>query len=357
MKNNIRLAPVCIALAGYLLVGCGQNDERADVSSNLASDEAQSEAAVSAGFNEAMDSMSDTNMSSSSSSALALDGGIGVDVEITMDRNCAVVDGNAVVTINRDKEMSWERSNARVSISASSTIENDIIRTWSKDDASVACELNGKAAAIDFEPDLTGYELNVSVKRSASRVMEKTVARTGETTSRSLKSTVEGTRSALWLSQETEADGSISRTKSVSFNVTRTDNFVAKDGTIKDLQLTVETKEDLQVTVTWDNLTRDRQLLSKKIASGIIKASHAATGYMEASFSNLLMKFEDATCAVESGSMEAKIYAEGSVEASKIYALTAVDGAITVSDVTDPANPQEVEDFDYSPCDLKDFNY
>jgi hypothetical protein len=187
--------------------------------------------------------------------------------------------------------------------------------------------------------------------------MEKTLARTGETTTRSLNSSVSGTRHARWLSQESKEDGSISRRKSISFSVTRTDNFVAKDGSVKDLSLTVETKEDLQVTSTWDNLSRERQLLSKLISSGVVKASHASDSYMEASFSDLLLKFDATACSVDSGSMEARFYAEGSAEAVKIYSLTAVEGSVTVKDVTDPANPQEVEDFDYSPCDLKDFNY
>jgi len=356
MKANIRLAPVCFALAGFVLIGCGQKDERVDASASLASDRAQSETAVAAIFGEAMDSMSDTNMSSDSGSSLSL-AAVGGDVEVTMERSCEAIDDQAVVTITRDKTMSWERSNARISISASSNIENDIIRTWSKDGGAVACALNGKAAAIDFEADLTGYELNVVIKRLVSREMTRTLTRTDETTTRSLKSTVEGTRQAKWLSQATEDDGSISRNKSVSFNVTRTDNFVAKDGSVKDLQLTVETKEDLQVTVNWDNLTRERQLLSKLITAGTIKATQSSDSYLEASFSNILMKFDDSTCSVVSGSMEAKIFGEGSTEATKVYTLTALDGTITVKDVTDPVNPEDVEDFDYSPCDLKDFSY
>jgi hypothetical protein len=217
--------------------------------------------------------------------------------------------------------------------------------------------MNGKAAAIAFEADLTAYELDVKIKRNASRTMEKTEARTGETTTRSLTSTVDGTRHLKGLSQQTNEDGSISRSKSVSFYISRSDNFVAKDGSIEDLALKVETKEDLQVTTTWDNLSRDRQLLSKLISSGVVKASKASDSYVEASFNKLLMKFDATSCSVHSGSMEARIYAEGSTEAAKIYAVTAAEGTITVKDVTDPANPKEVEDFEYSPCDFKDFNY
>lgn len=351
MNSGIRFAPLSLALAGLLLVGCGQKDERDNTSLSLTSESAQGEAAVAASFNEAMDSMSDTNMSSGST-ALAL-----ADVTIDIDRSCAAVDGKAVVTINLDKTHSWDRSGERVTLSVSSTMENEIIRTWSKEGSSVGCELNGKAAAIDFEADLTGYQLDVAVKRTRDRVMERTIERTAETTTRSLKSTVDGTRHAKWLSQATLEDGSISRTKSVGFSVTRTDNFVAKDGTIKDMQLTVETKEELQVTVTWDNLTRDRQLLSKLIASGKILSTHATDSYVEASFDDLLMKFDATSCSIFSGSMEAKIYEAGSADAAKVYQLTAEAGTITVMDVTDPANPEEVEDFDYSPCDRKDFNY
>ncbi|HET9236948.1 MAG TPA: hypothetical protein VFO10_06840 [Oligoflexus sp.] len=355
--KKFTFAPVCVVLAASLFVGCGAKDERVAPSSGLASDDAQSEAAVAASFGEAMDSMSDTNMSSNSGTAMALENGLGVEVQITMDRSCAASDDKAVVTITRDKEMSWKRSNARISVSASASIENDIVRTWSLDGGSVGCELNNKVAAIDFEADLTGYELDVSIKRNATRSLEKTVARTRETTKRSLTSAVDGTRHAKWLSQETNDDGSISRSKSISFSVSRTDNFVAKDGSVKDLALRVETKEDLQVTTTWDNLAHDRQLLSKLISSGVVKASKAADSYVEASFNKLLMKFDAKACSVYSGSMEARIYAEGSTEAAKIYMLTAVEGSITVKDVTDPANPKDVEDFEYSPCDLKDFNY
>jgi hypothetical protein len=356
MKSML-FAPVCLILAGSLLVGCGATDNRTETSGSLASDSAQSEAAMAVGFQEAMDSMSDTNMSSNTGTAFALENGPGVEVQITMERSCEAADDKAVVTIARDKEMSWERSNARISISASASIENDMVRSWSKDEGAVGCTLNGKAAAIDFEADLSGYELDVTVKRNATRSMERTLARTGETTSRSLTSAVNGTRHAKWLAQESKADGSISRSKSISFNVTRTDNFVAKDGSVKELALTVETKEDLQVTSTWDNLSRQRQLLSKLISSGVVKASKAAGSSMEASFNNLLLKFDASACSVDSGSMEARFYGESSAEAVKIYSLTAVAGSISVKDVTDPANPQEVEDFDYSPCDLKDFNY
>ncbi|WP_141734763.1 hypothetical protein [Oligoflexus tunisiensis] len=354
MKRNF-LAPVYLALAGSLLLGCGKDDREETEASAHAFDSAQSEAAVSASFHEVMDSMSDTNMASSENTAFALQGGL--DVEISLERECQVLDDKAVVTIARDKAISWERSNLRIAVSASATIDHDITRTWSQEGAAVGCDANHKAAAIDFEGDLTGYQLDIAVKRSAERSLERTLKRTGETATHALQSSVDGTRQAKWLSQETLDDGSISRSRTVSFSVTRNDNFVARDGTVRELSLALETKEALQVSAIWDSLSRTRQLLSKRIASGVIKASHAGRGHVEASFDDLLMTFTESSCAVQSGSMEAKIFAEGSTEPARIYNLTAVDGEITVQDVTDPANPVDVEGFDYTPCDRQDFSY
>lgn len=350
MKAKVR---VNFVIAGVLLMGCGrQNDTRDDQASRLSNDSGASEAAVASSFNETMDSMSDSNMNSGGSAlALAAAG----DVHFEVERNCTANDGKALVTLDVNKEVSYERKNARVEVTAAAKVQSEISRTWAKEGSTVGCL--GDFAAINFEADLTGYELDVAVKRSADRSLERKVIRTGESSARELKTAVEGSRHVQWLSQENQADGSISRTHALSFKVERSDSFLAKDGTIKDLALTVETSQDLQVTVTWDKLTRARQLLSKLIASGSVKASHGTDSYVEASFDHILMKFEAASCSVVSGSMQAKVYATGSSDPAKIYLLTATDGTIAVQDVTDPAHPQDVDDFDYSPCDLKDFNY
>jgi hypothetical protein len=323
----------------------------------LLNDSGGSEAALSVSVNEALGSLSDTNLSRSSAGLFLQ--GFGADASLNVERSCAVQDDKAVVTIKMDKTLGWERKSARFSFKASSTVENNISRTWSKEGSSVACNANGKSAAVDMEMDLTGYELDISVDRTASRSMERTLLKTGEKISKELNTSSTGERHVEWISQTTLADGSISREKSVCFSVQRSDSFVAKDGTVKDLNLSVSTLTDapLQVTVVWDKLSRDRLLLSKLIESGTVKATHAGDGSIEASFSNLLMTFDSSSCAVTSGKMEAKIYAEGITTASKIYELTATNGIITVQDVTDSANPTDVDDFDYTPCDLKDFNF
>jgi len=360
MKTKIKFAPLCMALASLLLVGCGNEaDTRADASSssNLLNDDGGSEAAVSVSMNEAMGSLSDTNISRSSTGLFLQ--GFAADASMNIERSCAVQDTKAVVTIKTDKTVSWERESARFSFKASSTVENDISRTWSKEGSSVVCNTNGKSAAIDLETNLTGYELDMTVDRTASRSLVRTQLKTGEKVSKELNTAAKGERNVQWLSQTSLADGSISREKSISFSIERSDSFVAKDGSVKDLKLSVSTLEDspLQVTVVWDKLSRDRLLLSKLIESGTIKATNAGGGSIEASFSNLLMTFNATTCAVTSGKMEAKIYAEGASTASKIFELTAANGTITVQDVTDSANPTDVDNFDYTPCDLKDFNY
>ncbi len=360
MKTKLMFAPLCVAMASLLLVACGnQADTRADSASsgNLLSDDGGSEAAVSVSMNEAIGSLSDTNISRSSSGLLLQ--GLAADASMSIERSCSVQDSKAVVTIKTDKSVSWERESRRFSFKASSTVKNDLSRTWSKEGSSVACNTNGKSAAIDLETDLTGYELAMTVDRTASRSLIRTQLKTGEKVSKELSTAAIGQRNVQWLSQTNLADGSISREKSISFSMERSDSFVAKDGTVKDLKLSVSTLEEapLQVTVVWDNLSRDRLLLSKLIESGTIKATTTGGGSIEASFTNLLMTFNAKSCAVTSGKMEAKIYAEGSSIASKIFEMTAANGTITVQDVTDSANPTDVDDFDYTPCDLKDFSF
>ncbi len=360
MKISKLRSTFCFSMIGLLALGCGQsNDERAvsSTSSSLITDSAESEAAVSASLGEALDSLSDTNMVSNASSLSLLN--LAADASFTMDRKCTEQDSKALVTINIDKSISWERTLPRFTINASSTIENEISRTWMKEGSDVACTANGKFAAIDFESDLSGYQLDVTIDRSAARKLERLNLKTQEKITRSLASSVTGTRQVQWLSQSALADGSISRSKSLSFTTERSDSFEAKDGIVKDLKLSIATLEaaPLQVTVIWDKLSKGRQLLSKEIESGTIKASRQGGGSIETSFNKMLMKFTSTSCELVSGTLEAKIYVEGESPPAKIYQLTAEEGTVTVKDVTDPAKPETVEDFDYSPCDIKDFNF
>ena len=354
---KFEFSKLSLTLFSALLLGCGGTDDarvEGGSSTQLAADSDLSQATVSASLTESLDSLSDTNLVVSSGTSLALSGAA-LENTATVDKTCAVAGDTAVVTINRDRTNTWELTTKRMTISSSLVASQDIVRTWSKEGTAIAC--SGKSAAIDFEGDLTGYKLDVTVDRTAERSFERTLIKTQEAVKSSSKNVSKGTRSVEWLSQTANADGTFTRSKSIAFSVAHSIAIVNAKKEAKAIDLKVETKADapLKVAVTWDKLSEGRALQSKLIKSGTIVASKDGAGSMEATFSNILLTFTADACALTSGSMTAKVYAEGKTEVSKAYALTAVDGDVTVEDVTDAANPVAVDDFEYSPCDLKDF--
>jgi len=342
-----------LALASTVLVSCGKSDDTREAtgsSSQLNSDSVAAEQSVAASFSEAMDSLSDGSTESSSASLALADTKDGV-----VSKSCAVDGDKAVVTLKTDRSFSWERTVRRSSLSMSSEAEAERTRTWSKEGTSLECE--GESAAIDFRGDLTGYNLDVAIKRSVSRNFERKNLQNNELVKKSYSASVDGTRSIKWLSQTTQTDGSISRETSVSMLVNRSMSFFNKEGQTQTLALSIRTLEDapLRITNIWDSLAKGRQLLSKEIQSGTIRAGKEGDATLEASFSDLKLQFSSSKCEVVSGQMSAKLFPAGATEAIRSYLLTVVEGEIKVQDVTDAANPVEIEDFEYSPCDLRDF--
>jgi len=342
----------CTSLT-LLSLACGQVDnarEQNQSSAQLSADSGASEQAVAASFSEALSSLSDGNLSPSTTS-LALAN----PSDTVTSKSCSVSGDKAVVDISLERSLSWEKQLRRFLVSMSSSIKSQLTRTWSKEGTAIAC--NDKSAAIDFESNLEGYQLDVKINRTIERSFQRKNTQTSETVARSYSASVEGERSVSWIKQEVNADGSISREREVSFKLDRTSSFQAKDGSNQALALSLTTAENdpLHVINTWDTLSKGRQLLSQEIKSGTILAEKAGDAKIEASFSAIKLTFSSSSCQVMSGQMSAKLYPAGSSEASKSFLLSAEDGVVTVQDVTDPANPKDVEDFEYSPCDIRDF--
>ncbi|MCX6128398.1 MAG: hypothetical protein NTX25_04955 [Proteobacteria bacterium] len=346
-----------LSLLSFFMWGCGNSNgsrSQASLATQLSADTEQSEAAVSASLSEAMESLSDSNLIAASGSSLASDSAKLADT-VSIEKTCTVKDAAAEVNIKRSRTKTWDKTTKRFTLKVSASDSNTIVRTWSKEGASISCK--GKSAAIDFEADLTGLKTEITVDRSTERSSERVLLKSGTKISNSSKSTAKGTRSIEWLSQTAHDDGSISRAKNISFSIDRSLSLVTKEGEAKTLDLKLESPKSapLNVTVTWDKLTKDRSLISKSIDSGTIKVSKKDAGYVEANFSEILLKFSSDECSFYSGSLMAKIFAEGQTEASKTYKLSAVEGEITIEDITQPDSPVAVDDFEYSPCDLSDF--
>lgn len=351
---------LCLGLTSLALTinACSNDDdERKATSSSVSlSDEATTEVALASTVEESLDSLSDSNFSVSDTAASLL---LADTNAMTVTRTCTESEGRALVNISKERERSATKESKRFSFSDSTTSSVDISRSWSKDGQDLKCAANGKHAAIDFESDLSGYKLDISIDRSHTRSSERTSKVSGEKSTLSFESSAKGTRQVSWLSQSTDSSGQLSRKKSMSFLSERQTKATLKNGKSQDLSLSIATLEDnpLVVEVTWAALSESRTLVSKFIESGKIRASQAGAGSIETSFSQVLLKFSTDSCSFYSGTIEAKVFAEGASTASKTYTITANDGELTLADTTDPAAPREIEDFDYSPCDLKDFNF
>ncbi len=359
MKNSKQIVRISLAAATLLsLNACGTKDERSDsAGSSLGLENpSSSQVALSSTVDETLDSLSDSNFSNNDA-GLSLFGDTGP--EKTVERTCAESADKAVVSITREKSREMEATTKRFTISNTAASSTKVERTWMKEGTAIKCAPSGKHAAIDFEADLSGYKLDITVDRTSARSSEKTNIKTGAASSSAMDATVKGTRKVEWLSQTSAADGTLSRKKSLSFATQRTSSATLKNGQTKELDLSMATVDGspLMVTVSWSNPAGSRVLASKLIESGKIKASKAGSGSIETSFSQVLMKFTSDSCSLVSGTVEAKVFAEGSTTVSKSYTITAEDGDVTMMDTTNAAAPTEVEDFEYSPCDLKDFNF
>ncbi len=356
--SHIIRSILAFGATGSLLLGCGQDSSaRKSSSAQLSSGSLASQEALTASYSEAMDALSDSNLTANSSTSLMLSAPINTQ---DFQKSCQASGDKALVSISGQRSISFDRSNARVSIEGSRTMTQKLERIWSKSGSSVACNANGKGAAIDFEADISGYQLEVSIDRSASRSLKVSNLKKGTSTTASAETSMKGSRSISWLSQSVAADGAITREKSISFSVTRSSQVLDKDGSSSSLSQIVKTVDGapLVVSSTWDSLGKNRQLLAKTIKQGKLHVQSASgSSYMEASFDSMALSFSSSECSIKSGSMTASIYESEGASASTIYKLSAIDGVISVQNITDAENPIDVDDFDYTPCDLKDFNY
>ena len=362
MKSLISpLSASLVSLLFILPISCGDSEEeRAETATSTtsisSSDDASSES-VSTNLTDALETLSDSNISSSSAS-LALQGGGGAN-GLTVDRSksCAVDGDNAVVSIESTISGSVEFTTARASISREVTGSGTTTRTWSQTDASVLCNDDATRAAIDWEAgDISGLSLSAVIERSKSSSGSKTITSSGEEYTKSKSSSASGTRDITWISHTDNDDGTFTRVKSVSSSITRSsDSSNSRTDESISLSLTVATVEDseLQITVVRDSTSKD--LVSKLISSGSLKASESEESYVVTSFEDYLLSFSDESCEATSGKVTSQFYEAGSEEPSKTYELTVTDGAYVLMDITDAENSVEVEEFDYDLCDIQNF--
>ena len=325
---------IALCLVSFFPFSCGQSDEREETGSTSLTSTAVSSESVSTSLSDALELLSDSNINSSSAS-FALQGS---EDPLSFDRtkSCAIDGDNAVVSIEGTLEGSVEFSTARASISREVSGSSSIIRTWSKTDDSVLCNSDNTYAAINWgADDISGLGLEVTIDRSKSVSATRTKLSDESVVSRSKSYSASGNRSVSWISHNDNGDGTFTRVKSISSSMSRSSEIDSSDGENVSLSLSVATVEgsELQVTVVRDSTTRELQ--SKLISSGSLRASEDSQAYVITSFEDYLINFSDDGCTPFSGKLTSNFYEEGTEEAIKTLELTVDNGSYTLMDITD----------------------
>ena len=340
-------------LVALISVHCSETEEPRGFTSGASNNEAYTSNSIAAestmiSVSDAMDSLTDTNTFSSSGGNLFLTAA--KDLTFEKQKNCETADNNAVVNIN--VTISGESLITRKSNEFQKNIEGNrkTVRTWSWENQEVPCSADSKHASIDWSAtDLEGLRTSITTTKTRNT----TVNKNGDYF-RKVTRKVEATRSVTWLSHVNNGDGTFTRTKSITNQVTRTRD-VSKKGKDFSLKYAIATKEDAPLAISVTRNTADRKLVSKKVTAGSLIFGNSNSDYVLSEFSNLTINFSADSCIVNSGKVTSSFFKEGETEPVKKIELTASNGIYEVLDITDIENPVIIEDLDYESCNIKSF--
>ncbi len=343
---------ISFALACTLFTACGTQDEGNSQQTAALTSQAGASTTASSNLDEVMNILSDSDQEGS---PLAL--GLALEQPTkAITRSCVVEGTSAKVDIKSSFSKDAEVKGKFFSSTHTIDMNAEITRIWKKEGASIGC--NAALTHADFDPnsDLTGLTTDITFKRTAERSSVRT-AKSGVVSTHSVQAITEGSRSITWASFSKNTDNTVVRNKTVSSNATSKRTVVEKDGTSSEANLTLATAsaEPLAIEVTFPSET-SRDASARTIKTGKLIATISGSGHVESTFDNLKVSFADSSCQPESGSVVNKVFAEGAASPSVIIKIEAASGSYTVTDITDAANPKEIEDFEYQLCDVRDFN-
>lgn len=328
MKTSFNM----IVAAALATSSCGKDDgdenyatkkpttasaDEASETSQLADDEELAGDSVSAQVDEAIAAAAEEQSEGAATAGLTL---TEVDKvkKVERYRNCTAEGDKAVVEIKRAAERSFSFEGAVRQGSSEIKHLVEITRTWSRDGGAVDCAESGKHAAL-VRAEMKGVTLEAAFKRQRSLSASFTNLKKGVTKSRSAKFNAQGTRQISW-TDVTVADGTITLSKTVTQQATRTLEIVNKQGETKSFEQTVATDAaaPLQVVTVRDEATD--ALVSRTIVSGKKVATGKDGGRVETSFDNV--KYEPGKgCYAVSGKISGAIYAKDAAEASLTFTI------------------------------------
>lgn len=346
---------VYIAVA-LLSVSCGQQNSERVAATSVVENEEMAVEAIEGNVADAISSLSDANDDAATSTSLMLlDNGKNKVVkdsnkDVESERSCVVEEDKAIVSVEKSLNREKTIENRRGKIQRSVEGRMSAVRTWSSSNGPIGCKANGNQADIPWDGDVTGLKLHAEIDHSSKASLSITKAKTEKSISMSRSRSIKGTREISWLSS-VEADGVITREKSLVSAVFRTHSFTKLNGSVEEMEFNAVTGENAPLKI---KVLRDASTLAlkeKTIVSGSIVASND-DGKVDTAFSNVRMIFSSSTCSIDSGTIETSIYKTDATEASRKLKLVITDG---VGVLTDESTGEEIVDFDMPGCSLQDF--
>ena len=346
--TNLKLTAIVSGL--FIFSACGTDSDRETAGqSTLVSDQG-SVAALTVQIDDALSILSET---SDSSEGLALQRPSRGD---TWEKSCELVEGGVSVSIVGDFERSQQRENRRFSVEKSKSGAVAITRLWQHDSLELACDSRGKSVAIDFKSaDVVGLSASLKVEKSGEANITKTLQQSSETKEFSSKMSLSAERQINWQGFDESSADHYQITKQISSESVRSRSIQKPDGSSTELSLSLSISTEDPLIVETLRSKVDGALAAKKIVSGTVTGVNAAKEKIVTGFSDVNYSFTSDGCLAVSGEILASTFAKDAAEASRKLQIVVSDGEYTVTDITDPADPQDVADFDFEACELADF--
>jgi hypothetical protein len=280
----------------------------------------------------------------------------------TFTRTCTEASGDASVLLSfsgsNTLTFSKTISSATIEVTIDVSRTGTETRVWSPATctANTYANINWATAGVG-----TGLTLNVTLDRTINRAKTITVTKAAaspKTYSATDNVAVTGTRQITWAAPVSSGTANVSRTKTITSEVTRVRNFSRANGTtINSTEtVTVGTASPLNVTVIRNDTTK--ALVSKTINSGTIKVSDSDGSYSSCALSNVTYDLSSSNtnrCLPTSGSITCQKFA-ASADATATAEVIISFGASTTSSVSVSVDGETAEDFsNYNSrgCDLE----
>lgn len=340
-----------LLLLGLLLNACGSqsNQSSGGIAEGELLGEQERRTIVAGILQESLEALADSNFTRATQSLRA------AASSLKLEKKCQVNGEGAQQSFAIDREFQWEAETPRYLFLSQTQVLSDFTRSWSYEDGALACLSDQKNVAIDFESNLTSYQLQITSNKSETRILDRKTLSTQSSVRAELSRTSSGERQVKWLSQSVGSDGSLQREKSINMTIDREESFLNLNQAQAKLTVSIKSPEPLTVQTRWDKLSFARELLELSIQSGQLSAQQASGSKVVATFKDwqILLK---SSCQFESGDIRFDFYAAGELSSKLSVKIQAKSGAISATQSKDGTETL-LDDLEIYPCDQRDFQY